>query len=67
MRGARPDAVVRLPASDGSRWRARGIPAICFGPQPLLASGIDDYVEEQDVVDCAKIHAMAALGYLAAS
>ncbi len=67
VRGARPDAVVRLPASDASRWRARGIPAICFGPQPLLASGIDDYVEEQDVVDCAKIYALAAMGYLAGS
>jgi succinyl-diaminopimelate desuccinylase len=47
-----------------SRWRTHGIPAVCFGPQPELASGSDDYVNEQDVVDCAKIYALAALAYL---
>lgn len=55
---------VRLPASDASRWRARGIPAICFGPQPLLASGVDDYVDEQDVIDSAEIYVKATLMWL---
>jgi succinyl-diaminopimelate desuccinylase len=40
------------------------VPAICFGPQPELASGIDDYVREQDLIDCAKIYALSALAYL---
>lgn len=65
VRGAVPEPVVRLPASDASRWRARGIPAICYGPQPELASGVDDYVLEQDLVDCAKVYALSALAYLA--
>jgi succinyl-diaminopimelate desuccinylase len=63
-RGRDSPPVVRLPASDASRWRARGVPAVCFGPQPLLASGVDDYVEEQDVVDCAAIYARAAIAWL---
>ena len=64
VRGAAPAPVVRLPASDGSRWRARGLPAICYGPQRELASGVDDYAVEQDVVDCAKVYAGAAVAYL---
>lgn len=64
VRGTVPPPVVRLPASDASRWRARGVPALCYGPQPLLASGIDDFAYERDVVDCAKIYALAALAYL---
>jgi len=64
VRGTAPRPVVRLPASDAARWRARGVPAICFGPQPTLASGVDDYVVEQDVVDCAAIYTLAALAFL---
>jgi succinyl-diaminopimelate desuccinylase len=59
---ARP--VVRLPASDASRWRALGVPAVCFGPQPTLAAGVDDYVNEQDVVDCLAVTLLAARSLL---
>jgi len=62
--GARKN-VVRLPASDAARWRARGVPAVCFGPQPTFAAGVDDYVLEADVIACAKFYALAALEYLA--
>ena len=64
VRRTPPVVTVRLPASDASRWRARGVPAVCYGPQPTLSAGIDDYAEEQDVVDCAKTYAVAALRYL---
>ena len=63
-RGTAPRSVVRLPASDASRWRALGTPAVCYGPQPTLVAGVDDYAEEQDVIDCAKIYALAALRFL---
>lgn len=56
--------VVRLPASDAARWRRRGVPAVCFGPQPTAAAGLDDHVNEQDVVDCVAIYIAAALTYL---
>ena len=64
IRDIEPNLVVRLPASDVSRWRKIGIPGVCYGPQPLLASGVDDYVIEQDLVDCAKVYALASLNFL---
>ncbi len=66
VRGKPPNFVVRLPASDAMRWRALGVPAICFGPQPTLSAGCDDYVLEQDLVDCAQVYARSALTLLAA-
>jgi succinyl-diaminopimelate desuccinylase len=64
VRGARPPFVVRLPGSDARRWRDLGVPAVCYGPQPTLSAGMDDYVEEQDVIDCAKIYARTALALM---
>ena len=64
VRGVPAKPVVRLPASDASRWRGLGVPGVCYGPQPTLAAGVDDYAEEQDVIDCAKVYALAALQYL---
>lgn len=59
-----PRFAVRLPASDASRWRLRGTPALCFGPQPSLSAGIDDYAEEDEVLRCAVLFATAAMGFL---
>jgi succinyl-diaminopimelate desuccinylase len=64
VRGQAPKAVVRLPGSDARRWRDRGVPAVCYGPQPTLSAGIDDYANERDVIDCAKIYAHAALSLM---
>ena len=61
VRGKRPSFVARLPGSDARRWRELGVPAVCYGPQPELSAGVDDYCNEQDVVDCAKVYARAAL------
>jgi succinyl-diaminopimelate desuccinylase len=59
--------VVRLPGSDARHWRDAGVPAVCFGPQPTLSAGVDDYAYEDDVVDCAKIYARVALRLMARS
>ncbi|WP_375451686.1 M20 family metallopeptidase [uncultured Devosia sp.] len=64
VRGTAPRPVVRLPASDAARWRGLGVPAVCFGPQPLLVAGVDDYVERVDLLDCVAIYALAALDFL---
>jgi succinyl-diaminopimelate desuccinylase len=64
VRGAAPNFVVRLPGSDARRWRDLGVPAVCYGPQPTLSAGIDDYANEQDVVDCAKIYARTVLALM---
>jgi len=61
VRGKKPNYVVRLPGSDARRWRDLGVPAVCYGPQPMLSAGVDDYANEQDVIDCAKIYARTAL------
>ena len=61
VRGQAARLVVRLPGSDASRWRARGVPAVCYGPQAELASGVDDYVHENDVVDCVAVYMASAL------
>ena len=49
--------MVRLPGSDARRWRNLGVPAACYGPQPTLSAGVDDYANERDVLDCAKVYA----------
>jgi hypothetical protein len=36
------------------------VPAVCFGPQPGLASGVDDYVHRADYLRCASVYAEAA-------
>ena len=61
VRGKKPNYVVRLPGSDARRWRDLGVPAVCYGPQPTLSAGVDDYADEQDVLDCAKVYARTAL------
>jgi len=58
------DLAIRLPASDASRWRALGTPALCFGPQPGLSAGVDDYAEENEVLRCAALYTLAALDFL---
>lgn len=61
VRGKRPEFVVRLPGSDARRWRDLGVPAACYGPQPTLSAGVDDYANEQDVLDCAKVYARTCI------
>ena len=65
VRGQLPRFVVRLPGSDARHWRDRGTSAACYGPQPTLSAGVDDFVFEQDVVDCAKVYALTAVALMA--
>lgn len=58
------DFAIRLPASDASRWRALGTPALCFGPQPTLSAGVDDYATEKEVIRCTELFAVCALSLL---
>lgn len=55
---------IRLPASDASRWRTLGVPALCYGPQPTLSSGVDDYADEEEVLRCAALYATTAVEFL---
>jgi succinyl-diaminopimelate desuccinylase len=59
-----PTYAVRLPASDASRWRRRGVPALCYGPQPTLSAGVDDHAEEDEVLRCVALYALSAFTFL---
>ena len=59
-----PVLAVRLPASDASRWRLLGVPALCYGPQPTLSAGVDDHAEENEVLRCAALYASTAVTFL---
>jgi len=61
-----PEFAIRLPASDASRWRRLGVPAICYGPQPLYSSGIDDYAEEEELLNCTALYVLSACEFLSA-
>lgn len=61
---AEQELAIRLPASDASRWRLLGVPALCFGPQPTFSAGVDDYAEEDEVLRSATLFATAAAGFL---
>jgi succinyl-diaminopimelate desuccinylase len=63
--GAAARPAIRLPASDASRWRRAGVPSLCYGPQPTWSAGVDDYAEEDEVVRCAMLYTLAALGFQA--
>lgn len=60
----KPNYAIRLPASDASRWRQKNVPALCYGPQPTLSAGVDDYAEEDEVVRCVSLYTLAALTFL---
>jgi len=62
--GATATYAVRLPASDASRWRRGGVPALCYGPQPTWSAGIDDYAEEDEVLRCTALYTLSALEFL---
>ncbi|MEO5832303.1 MAG: M20/M25/M40 family metallo-hydrolase [Nakamurella sp.] len=60
---AEPAHAIRLPASDASRWRHLGVPAVCYGPQPTLSAGVDDYADEDEVVNCVALYTLAAVAF----
>jgi succinyl-diaminopimelate desuccinylase len=62
--GSGPQHAIRLPASDASRWRRAGVPALCYGPQPTWSAGVDDYAEEDEVLRCAALYALTAREFL---
>jgi succinyl-diaminopimelate desuccinylase len=62
--GSGPQHAIRLPASDASRWRRAGVPALCYGPQPTWSAGVDDYAEEDEVLRCAALYALTAHEFL---
>lgn len=62
--GAPAVANMRVGASDARLYRAAGVPTIVLGCTPYGMGAADEYVELDELVNVAKIHALIALGYL---
>jgi succinyl-diaminopimelate desuccinylase len=62
-----PATNMRVGASDARLYRMFGVPAVVFGPTPYNMGGPDEHVVIDELVNVAKVHALAALRFLSAS
>ena len=62
--GSEPCPVIRLGYTDGRFFRREGIPTAVFGPRVHGMGGPDEYVEQDEVLQMALVHAGAILDYL---
>lgn len=53
-----------LGATEAYLWRARGIPAVVYGPGHHNMASPDEYVIADELPKVAEVHALTALGYL---
>ena len=62
----KPAINMRVGASDARVYRMFGVPSVVFGPTPYNMGGPDEYVELDELLQVAKVHALAALRFLSA-
>ncbi len=55
---------MRVGASDARLYRAFGVPSVVFGPTPHNMGGPDEHVVIDELLDVAKVHALAAFRFL---
>jgi succinyl-diaminopimelate desuccinylase len=60
-----PMLSVGLGATDCRLWRRRGIPAAVYGPDPSTMATDDEYVDADELLNVAKVHALTCLTLLA--
>jgi succinyl-diaminopimelate desuccinylase len=65
--GQVPLPVVRLGYTDGRLFRRAGIPTAVYGPRVYRMGGSDEYVEQEEVLQVAQVHAGTILDYLGAT
>ena len=58
--------MIGLGATDARFWRAHGVPAGVYGPSPGPMGADDEYVEIDELVDVAKVHALTCVTLLRA-
>ena len=63
--GHAPVANMRVGASDSRLYRAAGVPTVVFGPTPFNMGGADEYALIDELLTVTKVHALAALTFLA--
>lgn len=64
--GTPPFPVLRLGYTDGRFFRREGIPTAVYGPRVHRMGGPDEYVEQDEVLQVARIHLGTVLDYLEA-
>jgi succinyl-diaminopimelate desuccinylase len=61
----KPVINMRVGASDARHYRYFRIPTVIFGPTPFNMGGPDENVLIEELLAVAKVHALAALDFLA--
>jgi succinyl-diaminopimelate desuccinylase len=62
--GTAPAPVIRLGYTDGRFFRRAGIPTAVYGPRVHRMGGPDEYVEQDEVLQVARVHLATVLDYL---
>lgn len=57
---------MRVGGSDARWFRMAGLPTVVYGPTPHAMGGADEYVLVEELHQVARVHALAALDFLAA-
>ncbi len=65
LMGFRPPPAVSIGGSDARFWRYRGIPAYIYGPTPMGVGGSNESVAIDEFLHIVRVHALAAIDYLA--
>lgn len=65
VRGEPAALNIGSPGTDGRVFRRVGIPVAVFGPQPFNLGAPDEYITVRDYLDTVRVHAVAALDFLA--
>jgi succinyl-diaminopimelate desuccinylase len=62
--GRKPATNMRVGASDARLYRMFDVPSVVFGPTPYNMGGPDEHVQIDELIDIAKVHALAAFRFL---
>jgi succinyl-diaminopimelate desuccinylase len=65
--GVEPAPIIGLGATDARLWRQAGVPAFVYGPSPHNMGTANEYVEIDEFMHVAKVHALSALDFLKGS
>ena len=63
--GKQPTFTITTAATDGRHFRQRAVPTIIYGPRPQGIGGVDEHITVEDFIAVLRVHACAALDYIA--
>ncbi len=64
LTGIKPVAACCLGGTDLRFFRSKGVPGFVYGPRPNNMAKANEYVEIDDLITVAKVHALTAYDYL---